>query len=256
MADNLPPVAEIPRPPPSRTPWGFWATMGWSAVVGLIFLAIQMLVTATFMAVHLTRDPSLDPARYAETLKTNGLLFAVATCVTAPCCVGLVALLAKLRRGMPLRSYLGLEPVPAGTLGRWLGALILFAAASDSLSLLLGRPIVPEFATNLYRDAGWLPLLWFTVVAVAPVWEETFFRGFMFKGIQRSRAGPVGAVLLTALPWSLVHLQYDAYGITTIFATGLLLGVARHRTGSLYVTILMHSAMNLVATIETMLIVR
>jgi membrane protease YdiL (CAAX protease family) len=51
-----------------------------------------------------------------------------------------------------------------------------------------------------------------------------------------------------------MHVQYDAFGITLVFALGLLLGVARARTGSLVVPLLMHSAANLVATIETAVI--
>jgi hypothetical protein len=58
-------------------------------------------------------------------------------------------------------------------------------------------------------------------------------------------------VLVTAGLWALMHIQYDAYGIATIFCLGVLLGFARARTGSLLVPLALHSVANLVATLET-----
>ena len=89
------------------------------------------------------------------------------------------------------------------------------------------------------------------LLVAAPLFEETFFRGFLFRGFASSFLGVIGTVLVTAGLWALLHVQYDAYGIALVFALGLLLGIARARTGSLWVPIAMHSAANLVATIET-----
>lgn len=56
--------------------------------------------------------------------------------------------------------------------------------------------------------------------------------------------------LLTAALWAMIHLQYDAYGIATIFFGGLLVGTACLKTGSVLLCVVMHAMMNLVATIE------
>jgi membrane protease YdiL (CAAX protease family) len=74
--------------------------------------------------------------------------------------------------------------------------------------------------------------------------------------VLQSRLGAVGAVGLTSLVWALIHVQYDAYGIATIFVTGLLLGYVRLKTGSLYATIFLHGLMNLVATLEVVVVLR
>ncbi|MCH9052700.1 MAG: CPBP family intramembrane metalloprotease, partial [Proteobacteria bacterium] len=42
----------------------------------------------------------------------------------------------------------------------------------------------------------------------------------------------------------------DAYGLATVFVLGILFGLARAVTGSLYLTTAMHMATNLIATIE------
>jgi len=68
--------------------------------------------------------------------------------------------------------------------------------------------------------------------------------------------GRRGAILLTSLLWSVIHFQYDWYGVASIFASGLLLGYARMKTNSIIPTILMHSLMNLVATIQVAILIR
>jgi hypothetical protein len=109
---------------------------------------------------------------------------------------------------------------------------------------------------DAYKTASSLPALLFAIVVVAPIFEEIFFRGFLFQGIRASRLGPLGAIGITSLFWAAIHLQYDIYGITTVFALGLLLGIARLRTNSIHLLMVMHSLVSLVATVETALHVR
>jgi membrane protease YdiL (CAAX protease family) len=61
---------------------------------------------------------------------------------------------------------------------------------------------------------------------------------------------------LSALSWASIHLQYDWYGIATIFAAGLFLGCVRLKSGSILVTIWLHSLMNLIATVEIALFLK
>ena len=94
-----------------------------------------------------------------------------------------------------------------------------------------------------------MPLLWLAVVVAGPIVEEALFRGFFFRGIQCSKLGAPGAIIITSVLWSALHLQYDTFEIATIFVFGLLLGCVRWQTGSLYLTIILHSLSNLVPTI-------
>jgi CAAX protease family protein len=88
------------------------------------------------------------------------------------------------------------------------------------------------------------------LIIAAPLFEEAFFRGFLLKGLESSFMGPIGAVVVTAGLWALIHVQYDAFGMATIFCLGLLLGTARVFTGSLLVPLGLHAFTNLGATIE------
>jgi membrane protease YdiL (CAAX protease family) len=181
----------------------------------------------------------------------QGFLWALATLVSTPFLLGLTLLFAWMRRGLSVRDYLALRSVRKRTLVRWCAGLLIFATLSDGLTWGLGRPIVPEVMLEAYQTSVWPPLLWLAVVVCAPWGEELFFRGFLFKGWLHSPLGGWGTVILTSAIWSLIHLQYDWYGVLTIFVGGLLLGYARLRTGSLYPPILMHTLMNLLAMGQT-----
>jgi uncharacterized protein len=83
-----------------------------------------------------------------------------------------------------------------------------------------------------------------------PLFEEIFFRGFLFAGFQSSRLGNTGAILLTSFAWTVIHLQYEIYEMSIVFVLGIVLGIARLMTQSLYVPIAIHAVANLLATIE------
>ena len=162
----------------------------------------------------------------------------------------LIAGVVKLKKGATVGEYLPLGGVGGRTWLNWLGATAVLVVLSDLTTTALGRPVVPEFMTALYATAQPVWLLWLALVVGAPLFEETFFRGFLLAGLKASALRPAGAVVATSVLWSLMHLQYDAYGILTVFAMGLLFGMARIRTGSLLVPMALHAAVNLTATIQ------
>jgi CAAX protease family protein len=76
---------------------------------------------------------------------------------------------------------------------------------------------------------------------VAPIAEETFFRGFVTGGL-RQRFGVTGALLLGAAFFAILHPPVTIFPV--IFALGLLLGLLFQKTGSLWPGILMHAIFN------------
>lgn len=235
---------------PSSVPWGIWATLGLSLIIVVLFLLIQFLGASIFAAVTVTNNPDLNLDEVAASLETNGFLIALVTCATTISTVGLIALFAWARKGVTVRQYLHLHPVSANTLWVWIGVTLAFAIAWDGLTYLLDRPVIPEFMLRAYQTAHVVPLLWLAIVFAAPLAEELFFRGFLFEGIRYTHLGAIGAVAITSLLWAVIHLQYGPYEITTVFILGLILGIARLITGSIYTPIAMHAVVNFVATTE------
>lgn len=237
-------VSALGEPEAGPGPWGPWATLGWTLLCAALMFATQLAVVLVFIAIRLARgaEPKFDD------LLSNGNVVSVGTLASTAAIVGFVALLAHLRR-YPIRDYLALHWPPARSALIAFAGLVVVLVSSDLTSYLMGRPLVPDVMVDLYRMA-WLPGLLLALVVFAPIGEETLFRGFLFKGIAASRAGPIAAIIISAIAWAPLHFQYDWYGVGTIAVMGLFLGVARHRAGSLYLTMLLHAVANAVATLE------
>jgi membrane protease YdiL (CAAX protease family) len=227
-------------------PWGFWVTIGFTAVIVFVIAIAQASGGFVFF---MASDLGSDISRM-EGLGSNGFLISVVTLVSAPVVVGLIALFVKLGRRPPLRDYLALRWPHGQEFLKWVVVVVLVVVVFDGINFLAGRPLVTEFVKQAYLSAGSLPLLWIALIILAPIQEETLFRGFMFKGIEKSRLGPVGAVILSSAGWAILHVQYDLMRIVMTFIGGLVIGTARYRTKSLHVCLAMHMVWNLIAVAQ------
>ncbi len=222
----------------SAKPWEFWAVSVWGAVAFGVFLGVQIAVLLAFLA-----TPGYE-LKDLLALTQNGLYISVAT--IAGGLAGTAVLFVAVRRRFVVRDYLSLRWPRLRTVILWILAAAGFWAAFDALALLLDRP-VPQFMVDVYATAESPALLFIALVVFASLFEETLFRGFLFRGWSRSRLGVAGTIALTAALWAALHLQYGAFEIGGLFIYGALLGVARHRTGSLLVPLLLHALTNAVA---------
>ena len=80
------------------TPWGMWATAGFSLIIIAAFLFTQVVASSALVAVELRQNPALDVTAYSQSLATNGLLLAVATCGGTLSTVALVGAFVRLRK--------------------------------------------------------------------------------------------------------------------------------------------------------------
>lgn len=237
-------------PPPH---WGTWATIAWGVVIALFFVLVQ--VVATFVGMATLPDlPEEVSEKLIETASGDGDIIAISTVATGALGTALIAGIIKLKKHAVLGDYLGLRAVPQPELLKWLGVLAAYLVVSVVLNWVFGREEVVEFMLTAWNTTQSRWMLWLALVIGAPLFEETFFRGFLFKGLAASRLGTSGAIVLTAALWASIHLQYEWYEIGSIFVLGLLLGAARARTGSLLVPFLMHATTNFIATLETAIV--
>ena len=252
-AQNTSLSAEIENPQIKRQLWGPWSTLGLGLVVGIVYLITQVFVVVIFAIAKIISDSTLSPLQLVETLISDGLLISLATFASAIVCVGLILVIIKIRGRATIAKYLGLRRITKKTILILLAITTGIIVLSDILTLILGKPLNPEFMVNAYNTSIWPALFWIAVVIFAPLFEEVFFRGFLFVGFRQSRIGVVGTIGLTALIWALMHVQYGVYEITTIFVLGIVLGIIRFKTDSLWSPLLMHVFMNLIATLEVSL---
>jgi membrane protease YdiL (CAAX protease family) len=202
--------------------WGPWATTGFGLVIGVTFFLTQIFVFSVYISIKLYSDFHLNELELAEDLITNGFVIALSTCATAIICIGTLLLIIKLRKGATISEYLALTPITLKTLLVLLVISTGFIILSDGLTYLLGRSIIPQFMIDAYRTSVFPIIFWVALVLAAPLFEETFFRGFLFEGFRRSRIGNAGAVCLTALMWTSIHHQYGFYELTIILMHSLI----------------------------------
>ena len=185
-----------------------------------------------------------------ESLQTDAGYLATALLVSNIGCTLVILLLVAMRKGATVAGYLALRWPGWRALLTWVVVAAVVVAVLDVITNVLGREIVAEWWLDVYATVKEPLFIGFATVVAAPLFEEAFFRGFLFSGLSRSKLGATGTVLVTAALWALIHVQYGAYEIAQIFVLGLLLGAARHRTNSLIVPFAIHAAINLTANIQ------
>jgi membrane protease YdiL (CAAX protease family) len=129
--------------------------------------------------------------------------------------------------------------------GRYLLAGFVLSVALQGLARLLpipkGLPIDSFFQTP--AEAWALSIFGLTF---APLLEELYFRGFLYPVLSR-RVGVIAGVLLTALPFALLHgaqLGFAWGPVLVIFLVGTVLTAVRDRTDSVASGMLVHVAYN------------
>src|SRR5215510_7852951 len=241
-------MADIDKDPvQERSVWGLWATLGW------VILALVLSQIIGTVVLILLRPDALTGGM--DALMKDGVVVALSN-IPANAVQVIILALASRRYGWTFTEYLGLVRPATRDVVTALWILVMFLLGYDALTYFLGRDIVTPFQVDTYRSAqsaGMLPLLWFALVIAAPVAEEIMFRGFLFRGWVTSERMAIPAILIISALFAAIHIQYDWFGILQVFFIGLLLGLARWRTGSTTLTILMHVLANFWATVETMI---
>jgi membrane protease YdiL (CAAX protease family) len=234
---------------PVRAALPYLATFGW-AFAAFVIAQIVAWVALVWWA-H-------GDLRAALSQPFDGALVTISVLVINPVQVAILVLAVRLKGADPL-AYLALVPPRLRSLAVGVAGIVLIIGVTDLLLVASGRALVSPFQEVSYTTAaaeGWLPLLWFATVLVAPAGEEIMFRGYLFRGFVRSERLAWPAIGVIALLWAAPHLQYDLTGLSEIFVAGLFLGWVRWRSGSTLLTFLLHALFNLEGMIETMFQVR
>jgi membrane protease YdiL (CAAX protease family) len=97
-------------------------------------------------------------------------------------------------------------------------------------------PMVIEASSAVERV-----LFFVTIAIMAPLFEEIFFRGFLFNCF-RVRFGTAGAIALSAFLFAAVHFDFSVF--FGLFAIGVMLSFVYYRTQTLLVPVILHSLWN------------
>jgi hypothetical protein len=144
------------------------------------------------------------------------------------------------------RLNLRLEGIDTAVLWGVVTAISLFVIVTVFTSVLIQLGYEPEELSNIPDLQRYfsLPSLFF-LIAIQPVGEEIFFRGFLLEKIN-TIAGKNMAILGTGLLFGLAHMSYGKiYPIIMPIVMGILLGAIVFKTKNLYSAITAHIMFNL-----------
>jgi membrane protease YdiL (CAAX protease family) len=213
-------------PRPTRT-WGFWETAFFGAIAYGVFMLAWLSLAV------------LVPEAQATQGRWQGAGLIIGT---PPAIAVLWVAIREARRGFA--EYLALNWPSPGEFVRALPVAAIYFLAC--IMIASGGPEGPSYDPLLsVRGAGGLFILLVGGCIAAPMMEEFVFRGFMFRGWSESFLGPIGAIVLTSALWGMSHTQYDWGGRFMIFILGLSLGYLRWRSDSTWLTVMIHSVINI-----------
>lgn len=162
--------------------------------------------------------------------------------------IGLVAFATK-RNNLSTSKDLGLVFPKVKDLLFWATLFIVLIFIEDYASSLQGDEKVDSWLDKY--TALQIVIRVLGIVVLAPISEELIFRGLLFWKIKTTQLGTIGAIVLPAILFSLIHIQYaGSLTFLIIFIDGLFYGFARHHSGSVILAIILHALSNLGAVLE------
>ena len=246
-AQTAPPPLTVGERPPRI--WKFWGTALWGLFIFAAMFVGQLTVVLYFV---FRQEGDID---IASTIRAvgGGLTISLSVIMGLPAVAAACWVATRWSR-TPYADYLALRWTSWRNVVLGVIALAALVGCWDLLSRALGREITPGFMGDVLKSAQNDGALWLLIIAfcvAAPISEELFARGFLYRGWSESRLGPAGAILLSSIAWTSLHLQYDWFFFCEVFSIGLLFGYLRYCTNSTWLTIVLHGLNNLAATLQT-----
>jgi len=232
--------------------WGPWGTVGWGILIFIGWCIFQSIPAVFILSTRLQTNPQ-DSQKLLHGLVNDGFVLTLGTIVGCIAGLGLIWGVIKIQKGDKPSDYLALIPLELKTVLKVLGFGAVFFIAGDLLTIAFGKDVVPPVMVNFYKTCGSPALFCLGVILFGPVFEEFYFRGFLFEGFRNSKLGNVGAAILTSAAWASLHMQYEMFFIVFLFFTGLVIAYLRIKTRSLWGCVVFHVFMNAWSMIEMIL---
>jgi tetratricopeptide (TPR) repeat protein/membrane protease YdiL (CAAX protease family) len=253
----LPSASPPPLPPPPvAPPRGFWVALLLGIAGTVVLLASQALAAVIFAGIagfkSFTAHHRVIPTAITQQLSTDPLLLAVCVFGSLPAVWGALWIMVRIQRGGRFTDFLALRGFRWTQLLLWGAILAAVVVGSDRLLRLIASPDDAGFTLNLLLPGPSLPWIVAAIILGAPLVEEPLFRGFMYRGLARSRWTTLVAILLPNCLWLALHVQYHWPTLIELFLVGIVLGLSRHFSGSTLLPILLHVGMNAFAALAAL----
>lgn len=223
--------------------------------LGVIIWAVAGFMIAAWLLVTISRPLPTELLRYLSSEPPGILLF---NALTFLCALGIIIgggywwariVLRKPTDTAAIKQVLGVDQAPDW---RRFGLLALCALGYVTLSIVLlsvAQFVLPNFRPDQTQNIGYSELSgvsdlvfgFIGLVILTPIVEELLFRGYIFGALRRYNPMWV-STLITSILFGLAHGQWNV-GID-VFALSIFLCILREKTGSIWMSMLLHGLKN------------
>ncbi len=240
VVDPFPPAALVPPPPIPKAGenpvWSGWDVLLIAALtLGTLFI-VQLVMVLAALRFAYPHESWLEVAQKPVLALLSELLTYVAVALY------MILLVEGKYRARFWQAIRWSWPGIAGVSMLGLGVLMI---TLDFLGKFLPMPKETPFDQFFARPSDAYLTVAFAVT-FGPLMEELFFRGFLYPVVAR-RLGAVWGILLTALPFGLIHMAQYGYAwgaVLIIFLVGVVLTTVRALTKSVASSFLAHVGYN------------
>ncbi|MGA8219868.1 MAG: CPBP family intramembrane glutamic endopeptidase [Solirubrobacterales bacterium] len=222
-----------------KVPWGFGGSI-WGLVGGLLLVVIvPPLLVLPFDPNIADPNKASDAAILATQAIFDGMLIAVA--------VGMASRWRfDLRGALRLLGLRRFRPSGIGWMFAVLGAYYVGAVAFSAIVLQPKQEDIGKELGVCNPGIGIAIFAVLSIIVLAPIAEEVFFRGFFFAGL-RTRWSLWPSALLSGAIFGLVHAPTGPTAAIPLAGLGVGLAWLYNKTGSLYPSMLAHLLNNAIA---------
>jgi membrane protease YdiL (CAAX protease family) len=246
--------ARLAVPEDLRVPWD------WQDLV--LFGLFAVVATIVFGLLLLTVGRSILHLPAAQLRKSQGAWGLVQIAAQVVLDVGLLGYLAvqmRMKFHAPFWRTIGWRPLETTTSPRALAylTLVLGGFLLAVVTAIAETAFPPKHALpieTVLQDPRAALLFMLTAVLVAPVVEETLFRGYLYPVIARSFGAGAG-VFITGTLFGLLHsvqLWGGWWQIALLIAVGIVFTLVRARTGTVLASFIVHISYNALQVMTTL----
>lgn len=261
-AEDLRVAEQLPPPPPACRTYPLDLNITWSwahFIVFIVFAATTLVTIQVILAIYLVGGRHLNSTKQLEQYLLSKPAFAIGSMLIwyAGLFLFLYMTLALLR-GHPFWESLGwrkLKPRPSGLPRNPAIFFVSGCGLSLFVALSTSRMKTPENLPmeELFKYRQTALLFMAMAVLVAPLVEETVFRGYLYPLFARSFGiGP--GIAVTGVLFGLMHgaqLGWTWELITILIIVGIVFTMVRARTGTVFASYLMHLGYNSLISLVT-----
>jgi len=230
-----------PIPEDLRVPWG-WRNLLLFVVMYFVFGFFLVLGFAAF---------GVKPVDIQKFSASNGLSLVLSQFLLSLAMLGYLGAEVRYHFGRPFWRTIGWRPLETGgrplvyVYARYVMAGFLFSTMIQLVSAAVGTkhklPI-----ESLFQDRRTAILLMLMAVTIAPVIEETVFRGYIYPVFAR-RFGMSSSIIVTGTLFGMLHAPqlWGGWGqIALLIVVGIFFTYVRSKTRTVVASFLLHVGYN------------